>query len=164
MNSSKLNTRRILEVEVDGSKALKTLAAEGKYDIKSAFAEDEKKFPIGDKTKRTVQVELINFDKDISYEELLKKLEKDLKGRYRPATIEELLSLKISILKMSKPDLEKAIPNKIRVIAMGSAWEHESKSSFAPFFVFDNSKWELNLRSLQYPFGPTFYFAVVKTD
>lgn len=94
-------------LEVDGTLTLEQMIANGKYNWKNDDI-TSKKYPIADKTKRTAHMELFHFDRDISSEKAVKEMEK---AGFRPATIEELLTLG-----ENQPELQRQFP----IIALGS--------------------------------------------
>ncbi len=101
--------RQSFEIEVDGTKTLEQLIADGRYDWKSSDIK-KKNFPIKNETKRTATIELFHFGKNISSEDAIKEMEKE---GFQPATIEELLALGAK-----HPDLQREFP----IIALGSVW------------------------------------------
>ncbi len=108
--SKSASGRQSFEIEVDGTKTLEQLIADGKYDWKNSDIK-KKNFPIKIETKRTATIELFHFGRNISSEDAAKEMEKE---GMRPATIEELLALGAK-----HPDLQREFP----IIALGSVWQ-----------------------------------------
>jgi hypothetical protein len=128
------SVRQFFQLEIDGTKTLEQMIADGKYDWKNSDI-NEKNFPIKDKTKRTATIELFHFVKDISSENAIKAMAKE---DFRPATIEELLALGAK-----QPELQKEFP----IIALGSVWRLPFGLRGVPGLYWSDSGRELNLAS-----------------
>jgi hypothetical protein len=86
-------SRQSFKIEIDGTKTLVELMKI--YGCENTLCSyfSPKYFIIKDKTKRTSIVELFSFNKSISTEEIIKEM---IKEKFRPAKIEEMLSLVIN--------------------------------------------------------------------
>jgi len=88
--TSKIGNRTLV-LEIDGSKTIEQFIAAGKYDQVHPDI-NQTNFSITDTTKRTVEIELFNFNfNPIIYGR--NAVEKMYKKGFRPIVIEELLSL-----------------------------------------------------------------------
>src|SRR5258706_720221 len=96
-------------VNVDYSASLEQLVKAGKYDW---FNDDitGRNFPSSEKGTAQVLVYLVNFNRDINSEDVVKEL--DRQG-LRPATLKELLALGASYPDLQRKDL---------IVALGSTW------------------------------------------
>ncbi|HEY4715179.1 MAG TPA: hypothetical protein VIH31_01605 [Candidatus Paceibacterota bacterium] len=147
----KSSGRKAFELEVDGTKILEQLIADGKYDWKNPDIK-EKNFPIKDKTKRMATIELFHFGFDISSESAVKAMEKE---GFRPATIEELLALGAK-----HPELQKEFP----IIALGSVWKNFDGYRGVPELYWDDSERDLRLNDWAGGWRGRYRFAGVRNN
>jgi hypothetical protein len=112
-----LAQRLVFKVEVDGTKTLEQMVADGQYGQVNKDI-TKKNFRIRDQAKRAATIELLSLGNDISSEKIIKELNK---AGYRPATIDELLALADS-----QPDLQR----QFSIIALGSVWRGFSNYNF----------------------------------
>jgi len=143
--------RKAFELEIDGTKILEQLIADGKYDWKNSDIK-EKNFPIKDKTKRMATIELFHFGFDISSDSAIKAMEKE---GFRPATIEELLALGAK-----HPELQKEFP----IIALGSVWRGFCGDRHVPVLCWSDSERELRLSRWDGDWDGLFRFAGVRNN
>ena len=140
--------RLTLLVEVDGTKTIKQLIADGKYDWKNSDV-NQKNYPIANTTKRTTEIELFHFNRTTSSDEAKKEMDK---AGFRPATIKELLTLG-----SSNPELQRQFP----IIALGSV----CRLGFVRFVAclrVGGSGRELDLDYLASDWGDYYRFAAVR--
>ena len=148
---SKSSSRLNFEIEVDGTKTLEQMIADGKYDDKNSDI-NKKNFPIKDATKRTVTIELFHFDRNISSEDAVKEMKKE---GFRPATVEELLALGAD-----QPKLQREFP----IIALGSVWRVFYGFRCVPSLNLDGDDRELNLPYWSHGWFGSCRFAAVRNN
>lgn len=116
------------KVVVDYDLTVEQLITAGQYDW---FNDDitSRNFPSKEKDVAAVLIYLVNFDYDISSEDVVRKL--DRQG-LRPATLKELLALGIT-----QPDLQRSNP----IFALGSVWRGSSDDVEVPhLYGLDDSR------------------------
>ena len=140
--------RLTLLVEVDGTKTIEQLIADGKYDWKNSDV-NQKNYPVANITKRTTEIELFHFNRSISSDGTKKEMDK---AGFRPATIEELLTLG-----SSNPELQRQFP----IIALGSVCRLGFDRFVAFLDVGDGGR-KLGLDDLAFVWFGSYRFAAVR--
>jgi len=138
--------RPTYSVVVDYTKTLAEMVSAGEYDyVSSDITTDH--FPIEGKGQREVEVVLFHFNRVVSSEEVISELEK---AGYRPARIEELLTLGAE-----RPELQKEFP----IISLGSVWQDPNGCRCVPYLNWNDVKRNLNLNWFENYWREDYRFA-----
>lgn len=136
-------------VSVDYSLSVKQVVKLGKYDWVNSDIND-KNYKTGKKGKAEVAVELIHFNRPISSEDALKKIDQN---GYRPAELHELLTLG-----EKHPNLQR----EFFIVALGSVWQDPNGNRSVPCLYRNASKRNLYLFWLGSDWADGWRFAVVR--
>lgn len=131
-----IDTSGEIILNIDYTKTIEQVIADGNYDWGNSNI-NAKNFPISpEMTGKKVEVstKLFHFNKDISSDNAISKMDKD---GYRPATLMELL-----VLGFLFPELQRQFP----IVALGSVWHNALDDRCVPFLDVDDSRRELYLR------------------
>jgi hypothetical protein len=131
-----IDTASDIKLNIDYTKTIEQAVADGKYDWKNSDV-TTKNFPVPLKMtgkKVEVSVKLFHFNRDISSEDAISKMDK---AGYRPATLMELLALGFLF-----PELQRQFP----IVALGSVWRVANLDLYAPGLFVGGHKRGLDLR------------------
>ena len=136
-------------VLVDYGQTVEQLIRDGRYD----WINDRvtgRNFPSSERGNAQVEIFLLNFDRNISSEDAIRKMgERDL----RPATLKELLALG-----SAHPDLQRENP----IVALGSIWRSPNGDLRVPFLYRGGSDRSLSLNWFGGVWDPDWRFAAVR--
>ena len=137
------------KVVVDYGQSLAEMISAGKYGwVNSDII--QKHFPVEGSDQKEVELVLFHFGRVMTSEQVIAEMDE---AGYRPAPIEDLLSLGASY-----PELQKDFP----VAALGSVWQSPVGHRYVPYLPWCGVRRDLNL----YWFGPdwpeSYRFAAVR--
>ena len=118
-------------VEVDGTKTLEWMIADGKYDWKNSDI-NQKNYPIQNTTKRTTEIEFFHFPDGTSSDNAEKKMAEE---GFRPIINEELQAIGAK-----HPELQREFP----IVALGSVCSFFF-AQYVPVLGVDGNGRKLNL-------------------
>ncbi|MBU0649455.1 hypothetical protein KJ969_05175 [Patescibacteria group bacterium] len=139
---------QIYEVVVDYDQPLAKMIEACKLDWVNEDITEEH-FPIQGNGHKKVKLELYQFDKTITGDQALKRLDE---AGYRPATIEELL-----VFGKKYPDKQRQFP----IIALASSWCNPGGHLYVPSLYGDAAGRYLSLSWPGLDFDPHYRFLVV---
>ncbi|MFA4942557.1 MAG: hypothetical protein WC564_02905 [Patescibacteria group bacterium] len=124
-----------IELIVDYTKTLEQLIVDGKYNLVNQSI-TSKNFPIPDGlTGKKVKVlgNFFYFNRSVSSKNVIKKMDK---AGFRPATLMELLALRVACLELKK---------QYSIIALGSIWKNNFGYLYVSSFAVNNDNCHLVL-------------------
>lgn len=149
-----ITSDEIWEIAVDHGKSFEQLLEEGKY-FKGVSYDDVKRFPSRKKTKVTVEMHLLVFEREVTSEEAINEMSA---RRLRPATIKELLVFGPK-LHLSGYDV-----NVPPVVALGSVGQGVSGRKEVPLLTTFGGgvSWGLITLRLDTSWGTNYQFLAIR--
>lgn len=133
------------KVVVDYTKTLAEMISVGNYDwVNSDITNDH--FPVKGEGKQEQELVLFHFNRAISSDDAMKKMEED---GYKPAVIEELLALG-----ESQPELQRQFP----IVALGSVWRDSDGGRRVPSLDWCDAERDLDLSAFELDWREDYRF------